>query len=695
MLRKIYFSIFILTILLVKYSGRIYAQEPTVLIINQIRGNESCCQPGSTDLINKIKNYSLPFSWAFRFDALKNEEIILSLPTGAEIGLLLEITPSLASVSGVVYKGKEDGNDWYFAKNALLIGYSQEERKKLLDTLFETFKTKFGYYPSFTVSWMIDAWSLNYINSKYGVTFHELTKEQFETDSYTLYGGIFNAPYYPSKNHPLIPGYENKLNLVMVRQTISDLVYNYGSSKAYFTSQPNDYLENPEKKTTDYFKELLNNSLNQKVINNLSVVGFENSFDWRKYGDEFIKQLEIIYTLQKENKLVVKKPGEYSSDFLKNNKQNTPFFFAHNFSSSSPFSVLWYFGKTYRARVIVKDNKVILDDLRNFLDIPDPYKDSPATADYSYWIVPYLIDGSQQYSLTKQQEKVLKKKELLYGSTVSDSLSNPYGIILGKGQFRFIEHDSFLELQFTGSKSGTVSFNPGSIRIEQSLQPTFNFDKQVSFNQIFKTAQEHRFQFKKHFDFLIKPNGEELELGWINKNTLFPLFKIQKQKSNFYIVPLDFKKSLDQLYPIFQPDKSELEVDSSKSIFYWNNKTAIVGRNPVRLFLLPLNSLGRPTNVKEVKVTAESNLIKIDYPQDYFYRITPWFIDFKALQGVETKLSVSVDGIDVITNETIEFIPDCKKQITKCLTSGKYIIKYISTIFNEKKVQLLSRLPNL
>src|SRR3989338_6866456 len=98
----------------------------------------------------------------------------------------------------------------------------------------------------------------------YGVRIHELTKEQYETDSYTLDGGIFNAPYYPSSNHPLIPGSgTDKLNLVMVRQTISNLLLNYGSSRAYYTSQPNDYLESKEGLDISYFHKLIDETINQ------------------------------------------------------------------------------------------------------------------------------------------------------------------------------------------------------------------------------------------------------------------------------------------------------------------------------------------------------------------------------------------------------------------------------------------------
>src|SRR4030042_420799 len=170
-------------------SPDIHAAQADFLVINQIRGDEKCCNPGKIDLIqaiNQKKDFSnIHIGYAVRYDALTNN-IYTSLLKNSELGLLLEITPDLASASGIQYKGKQDGSDWYLAKNSMLIGYSIIDRQKIIDRLFEEFILKFGYYPKFTVAWMTDAWSLQYMSKKYGIKLHELTKEQYETDSYTL-----------------------------------------------------------------------------------------------------------------------------------------------------------------------------------------------------------------------------------------------------------------------------------------------------------------------------------------------------------------------------------------------------------------------------------------------------------------------------------------------------------------------------
>lgn len=691
-MRKFFLTLFFLFFFVSKTYA--YESETKVLIINQIRGDEVCCQKGSLSLVEKIKENNLAadlsFGWALRYDALTNKQYLKALSGLGEFGLLLEVTPSLAEASQVVYKGKEDGSDWYYAKNAFLIGYSTSERKKLLDTLFASFKAEFGYYPKFTVAWMIDAWSLSYINQTYRVEFHEITKEQYETDSYTLYGGIFNAPYYPSKNHPLIPGYGgDKLNLLIVRQTVSDLLYNYGSVKAYFTSQPNDYLENPDGKDISYFRSLIENTLEQKSHFNLVLLGFENSLSWEKYGLEYIRQLNLIIQLRKEGKVKLLKAGDFFADFKKKNPENRPFYLVKDFFPGSKYGVLWFFGKTYRVRLIVKDGKVIIDDLRNFLSFEDPYKRIPVATDYAYWIIPYLIDGSQQYTIQPSDKQIIVKKDLLFGSTLSDKYTNPFGIVIRSDSFTLIDRDEEVEIKFFGLYDGSIKLLPDAILFSRTTDPYLGRPED-SFLNLFNDKKEPIFPFEKHFNFSFKKEGKEGKLGWLKDGQFIALFKLVMNEDNFSLSPIGKVANLSYLDPMFQPDRSDLPVDPKSSIFYWNNKKAIAGRNPVRLFILPLNSLKRPAKVNQVKVEVKDNSgVRFVYPQDYSFRISPWFIDINADNAVKTKVSVFIDGKEVIKEEQIEFIIDCRKKIAWCLTSWQQIIKYILLLLDDQKVKLL------
>src|SRR3989344_8609501 len=142
-------------IIIHKPLSSIAADPASILIINQVRGVESCCLPGNTEIIERIQSdkelSKLPIGWALRFDVINEDSYTKYFKDNNNLGLLLEITPSLASASGVLYKGKLTGEDWYLARNAFLIGYTKDERKKLIDTVLASFKKTFGYYPSFTV----------------------------------------------------------------------------------------------------------------------------------------------------------------------------------------------------------------------------------------------------------------------------------------------------------------------------------------------------------------------------------------------------------------------------------------------------------------------------------------------------------------------------------------------------------------
>lgn len=673
----------IILALLISVSKTAYAGEANFLIINQIRGNEDCCDKGSGDLVdafNQNENIkSLPMGWTIRYDVFEDPVIFDKIKNIKDLGLLLEITPRLASEAKVKYRGSLDSqsSDWYYAKNSMLLGYLQEDRKKLIDTAFGKFKSKFGYFPSYTSSWMIDGWSLKYINDQYGVSLHELTKEQYETDSYSLEGGIFNAPYYPSLNHPLIPGnYGHKLNLVIVRQTMSDLIYNYGSPKSYYTSQPNDYLENPQIKNTTYFKSLVDDAVKQQSEFRFGVVGFENSYSWAKYGQEYLRQLEHLSDLVNKKKLKVTSPSEYVKNFKVAYPENPPFYLEKDFHDKSKTGVLWYFGKNYRARILLKNEKLILDDLRLFTPLEDPYYQSPANADYSYWTVPYLIDGSKMFTDTRIAN--FKNFKNYISESRLDTETSPFGIELGEGNFNQINKTNEVEIIFKDKPERTIILQPRKIIFGRNLQVKFTHTKDMVLNNLFSLETPQVISFPNQFDLFLKPEKNALLAGWMSGDEFIPLFTFTRDENTIALIPIDKITNLNKLNPMFQPDKSGLAADPDHSIFYWNNKTAIAGRNPLRLFILPLNKLGRPTSVQNIQVIGKgSSDLRVEMPPDYTYRIKPWFIDITSNIPLSTVISITADGVDIAKNIPIQFITDCKKEIKKCLTSPSQLLDYV------------------
>ena len=153
----------------------------------------------------------------------------------------------------------------------------------------------------------------------------------------------------------------------------------------------------------------------------------------------------------------------------------------------------------------------------------------------------------------------------------------------------------------------------------------------------------------------------------------------------YRIIPKINFSNISLLDPLLQPDRSSLSVYPNKSIFYWNNKTAISGRNPVRLFILPLNNLGRPVQVGKVEVESPYfKKLDIFYPDDYAYRIKPWFIDISAKSSIETKISIKINDIKVVDDVSIKFIPDCQKEIYICIRQPSNFFQYIFYLTQEQ-----------
>lgn len=670
-----------------------FASELPVVIINQIRGSESCCQKGSIDIIQEVSKEKffteMPISWAFRYDGLVDQKYTDFIKKNPEkAGLLLEVTPLLASKSGVVYRGNIDGSDWYQGKNSMLIGYTQEERKKLIDISMNEFFSIFNRYPSFTVSWMIDGWSLNYLEKKYSVQFHELTKEQFETDSYTLDGGLFNAGYYPSTEFPLIPGSAgNKLNIVMVRQTVSDLLKNYGSQQSYYTSQPNDYLSDPQKKGIEYFNSLLNQLEVQNANQKIAVIGFENSYDWLKYGNEYLNQIKEIKKQTDSKKVTVFSPSEYADSFTKTSSLNNAFYYSYQFSNSFNQGVLWYFGKTYRVRMLLRENDLILDDIRVYSQISDPYVMTPSQVDYAYWIIPYVWNGSQMYTLSDQKLQDLKNKKI-EGNTLSDLNTDPFGIVIPRSEFKIEEQADNLSVYF--SKDQIIKFNPENFTISNTVSAKFPTPVNAYLSDLFYHNYDNSFYFKNHPSFNIQTSSKSVNIGWKIEKIFVPLLNLIRNDNEVTFTPQISTQNLEVLNPIFSPDKTNLGIDTVKSIFYWNNKLAVAGRNPIRLFILPLNLYGRTTPVGTISVEISPKIenVKVIYPSDYSFRVTPWFIDIGSEKPFNAKVSVFIDGIKIVSDVPIEIVEDCGKKAVFCITHPGSGLSYMLARFDEFKRSL-------
>lgn len=646
-------------------SQKAFALENQTLIINQVRGTE-CCSVGEISnlklQIETALKLQLPTTFTLRYDVLKNPSFLNLIKNyqdnpNFEWGGFLEITPALAEDAGVQYRGDE--NNWYEAQFVYLIGYNQSERQKILETYMDEFKTIFGDYPKTTTAWMIDSFSLQLLKSKYGVTTHQITREQIGVDSYTLYGGPAHYPYYPNLNWALIPSTQKNEKMPMiVRQTITDPVYNYGDSTSSFTSQPNDYAR--RKANLSYFEHLFLQAHSQVGDQDtFALIGLENSMSL-EIQKEFIKQLEFVKNWQKENSThQILKAKDFAESFQSKNKQNETLSVYSGQDQDNPNEKAWWITTSaYQARLRLSDKELFISDLRFYDEsFTDPYFNQTAKK-LGWWIVPFVIDGSR------------------YGSNDQSQ------------QFDFLFNDSLIK------KKETI------------LQPTrLTLATKVDIDSLQIKVSPDEFSVKNGDQVLAIFSNQQISLDKQaidqNQNTL--LEKIKKDKL-WELKKVDSKNNLDVFepmiknqdnlleearlkhYPLLFPELSEHSLDPKTTYLYKNNSFAIANRNPVRLVLFPKDQYGYPVTLKtEPKITSVSSdgskIDKIEVKaQSGFNGML--FLDFSNEKPLKSQITIEKDGWSETLN--IYFAPDCKSAPLYCLSHPQQAWWYVNSFAGDK-----------
>ncbi len=356
----------------------ILAEEPAfVSIINPIRGAdfwEIKGQQPETAIegqIQILKKFDLKATWLLRFDALNYKNIVDDLnKLPDEKGLFLEVVPSWASAAGIQY---QKGESWHDAKSAFLTGYDRFDREKLIDAGFEKFKQTFGAYPKSVGAWWLDAYSLDYMQKKYGITSSMIVSDQYTTDNYQIWGQYFSTPYYPAKNNALHPAQtlQNKLPVVMLQWAPRDPVNSYGNGvfESTFSVQANDYLDY-HNLDTKYFSNLLDLYTNQK-FNKFSqlVVGLENSYLWEKYSKEYENQMKVLFDRRQAQKLSVISMEDFASWYKQNFPELSPthLIIADDLLGSFK-KVVWFMDSYYRVGWFLNNEGSLFRDIRQYVD---------------------------------------------------------------------------------------------------------------------------------------------------------------------------------------------------------------------------------------------------------------------------------------------------------------------------------------
>ncbi len=214
--------------LLLQINSTVLAQEipkSPALIFYEIRGDAQEIGSLSKD-IDSIRDSSQAVTFMWTYTKLSDETAI-SLVRGLNTyqgGVLLEVDDLLRKDAGVT-KDTLWPTSVREVERTTILGYSQSDRRKLVDTLVQKYISVFGQTPQVVSSRIIDTPTANYLKDTYGIRFQIIDEEYKDKDHSMLDGGPSLVPYPTSANWLLVPDYTNTDPVWVIRRPSIDLDY--------------------------------------------------------------------------------------------------------------------------------------------------------------------------------------------------------------------------------------------------------------------------------------------------------------------------------------------------------------------------------------------------------------------------------------------------------------------------------------
>lgn len=382
------------------YVPKTYAESNSfITIVNPVRISSYTKDPllSLQSEYGQVKSHNLPATWLLTYDVLNNKNLMSEfkqMDDTQEKGIFLEVTPRFAQDSSVIYNKT---NSWHRANSLFLSGYMQQDRIKLIDTVFSKFKKQFGYYPKSVGAWWVDSYSLSYMKQKYGITGSLGVSDQYDLDGYQVWGTPYSSVYIPNKFNSAIPAGndENKIDTVMFRWAERDPLNGYLSPSK---SQASLYS------LQDYMRQGLDINYYQKMVDLYSspglndfgqvTVGLEADYSPDSYNENFAKWMELIDSERSSGK-IIDTMSSFSSWYLNNHKdESAPRVIQTDDLLESTKNITWNNNNLYRIGILAgtEDAKVI--DFRIYpANFVEPYYYSP-NKEYNLSInLPYIIDS--------------------------------------------------------------------------------------------------------------------------------------------------------------------------------------------------------------------------------------------------------------------------------------------------------------
>lgn len=320
-----------------------------------------------------LREYGFRGTWLLQYDALidpRYQELMKEeIARGSEVGGWWEITQPHVEDAGYEWRGRFPW-DWH-ADKGFSVGYTPEERERLVDVYMDKFREIFGEYPHSVGSWFMDAHTLAYMREKYGVEASCNCKDQEGTDGYTLWGGYWHGAYYPSKVNAYMPSQteEGQIDIPVFRMLGSDPLYQYsagvgGAVQGVCTMEPTYYNAQKPEWVGWYLRcHTEDPALGYTYFQ----AGQENSFTWEVFKKGYEVQLPQIAELQKAGKLRVETLVESARAFRKKYPVNPPTACsALEDYTDNKGRTIWFDSRFYRANIFWEGDRMGIRDIHLF-----------------------------------------------------------------------------------------------------------------------------------------------------------------------------------------------------------------------------------------------------------------------------------------------------------------------------------------
>ena len=357
------------------------------------------------------RKYGFENTILLQYDALVDPEMMAearkSDPAKTEFGLWFEMSRPLNEAAGLPWAPKGSHKDWnwdWHINPGFLMAYDHAGRKAIIDAAFKRFKADFGYYPKSVGSWLLDAWSMDYMEKTYGVDGFCICREQDNTDAYGLRGGYSNGAYYPSKKNMLSAAVDmkNAVKSPVFKMLTPDPIYNYGQPHALYqgrvhargcpTMEPVWYGGNVKENVDWYFRVYTE----PKGLLNLSYMqtGQENSFGWKEISRGLPMQCEKIAKEVAAGHIVLEKMCDTARAFKAAHPANCPQtqIALEDWSGFGRKSI-WYNSRFYRGNLIMDGGKLVFRDIHKMADdFAEPFLDKVCTGWQALYFTPPVVD---------------------------------------------------------------------------------------------------------------------------------------------------------------------------------------------------------------------------------------------------------------------------------------------------------------